>query len=187
MRKCTWILSWLVCQSIVAQNASSSEIDSLRGIIREYSANFQDSKVAFATNALAYVFRENGEFDSAEFYFKESLQFSIRSGEKILTSRNYYEIGRINYRPKSEFDSAAHYFQLALSIAREIKDEQRTADSYFQLGVLASTQGNLSLALSNFQSALPSYQSLEDSLGIADVYNSIGVLYSKREDFDRSL
>lgn len=187
MKKWISILFWLSCLAVTAQTSSSSPEDSLRGVIQESQGDSETSKIALATNVLAEFFRNDGNIDSAEFYYKISLNLSQQSGNQELTATNFYELGRISYQPKGKLDSALHYLQRALEIGKEINDNRRTADSYFFLGAVSSTKGNLSSALSNFQFSLPLYEKLNDSLGIADVYNSLGVVYSKREEFDKSL
>ncbi|MCB0477047.1 MAG: hypothetical protein KDC84_02720 [Crocinitomicaceae bacterium] len=132
----------------------------------EYS---KSNNLFFAYNKIGTMFMNNEEYDSAKFYFRESIKNLIPTTYTRSLGSTFNNIGLVHYR-RSEMDSAIHYFYLALDSYRKIED--KIDSDTFMIGII---KGNLASSFVENNPLIEPYflEDINSSIVYGDFRNAI--------------
>lgn len=78
---------------------------------------------------------------------------------------------------------ARQYLQESITLSKKINFKKGTAQAFNNLGVVATIQGDINEAMTNYQQALSLRQELNDQKGVASLYNNLGNLQEEKGDY----
>lgn len=159
-----------------------SRVDSLRKVL-----NTGQGDKALTLRSLALAYWDERVNDSAMFYFNKSNEACSGLEYDSIKAKNFTNIGQIHYRPYGNLNEALDAFKKALPLHLEVSDSFHIANAYWDVGKILVDQGNFPEALTNLFLSLETFQNIQDMQGQAGVENSLGILYSKSEQFKKSI
>lgn len=139
-------------------------------------SNSADTSRANTMRDLAESFRKKGEYDSAEFYARRSLEISEKSNFIGGKGEAYNALGNVFYM-RGDFTAALTNYAASLQCREQAGNEKSIASSYTNLGNVYYSMGNYPEALSYFFKGLRTYEAVGSKKQIADSYNNIGAVY----------
>jgi tetratricopeptide (TPR) repeat protein len=121
------------------------------------------------------AYRERGETERAEHYYRWSLEAAEASGYMNGVAHAVNWLAVIAVR-RGELSSAEEQFQIASRKAHESGDARLLGMIEQNLGVLANIRGDMDAALVRYRAALTGFRTAQDLDMMASVLNNIGVM-----------
>ena len=132
-------------------------------------------------NSLRYAYP-----DSALFYYKKSLEFSIAEGDKFSRADAIGSIGTV-WAIKNNYDSAIYYINYSIKLHKELNNEQGIFKAFNSLGLVELQNDNLESAKKYLLQAAEKSLAINDSALISISYNNLGLLFKRKHNFDSAL
>src|ERR1044072_10039064 len=88
--------------------------------------------MASVTHNLAMQYSDLAQYDSAKFYFRESIRLFHHDVKDAQLRKPYINLGVV-FRATHEYDSAFFYMRNAIHNAMELHDEESLGDAYWQV------------------------------------------------------
>lgn len=124
--------------------------------------------------------------DDAEYYFKESYEYS-----KMIVDRRQMGLALSNlgtvYFERKEFKEAIENTQKAIKILTELNDFNGLGEAHNNLGMIFREKKDYVNASSNFNQALVFYESTGNKEKIAGVYHNVGTVFQKQKKYKNAL
>jgi serine phosphatase RsbU (regulator of sigma subunit)/Tfp pilus assembly protein PilF len=136
-----------------------------------------------ALNNIGYVFKRNGEVDSAVYYYQKALKIAKDINDYKGASIRCNNLGVI-YDNLGDFEKAKQYYKKALSMSQLLGDSSLIALNYNNLGFLYDKEGLLKES-SNYYFLSLKYCISNGSK--STTYNNIGYSYRKQSDYETAL
>ncbi len=111
---------------------------------------------------LGVTAQEQGDFGTAEEWYKKSLAINESQKNEHNAAGTYYQLGMIAQKRK-EFPTAKRWYQKCLEIEKREGDEYRAACTYYQLGMTAQEQRDFSAAADFYLRSISILERLDDS------------------------
>jgi class 3 adenylate cyclase len=125
---------------------------------------------------LGMAYNEQGMFDKALDFAKQSLEMSRDVGDSGSMAVSLTNIGSVYYS-QSDYDKALDYFQQSLQIMEKIKNQLGIANGLNNMAEIYGKKKNQGKALEYHLRALAMKKELGNSRGIVASYNNIGRVY----------
>jgi serine phosphatase RsbU (regulator of sigma subunit)/tetratricopeptide (TPR) repeat protein len=137
--------------------------------------------IGSSLNSFGNIYLNRGNYDSALFYYSESLKIFEGISERTRIAMCLNNIGTA-YHLKGDYAKTIEYYNNSLKIREEINDKKGISDCLNNIGIVYSDQGNYSKALEYYFKALPIKNALGDKRGIASILSNIAVTYSYKSE-----
>ncbi|MEN8179317.1 MAG: toll/interleukin-1 receptor domain-containing protein [Pseudomonadota bacterium] len=139
---------------------------------------------------IASIEQNQGDYDSAEKHYHNSLEINEEDENQFGIARSYHGLGRLSH-DKGDFESAREYYEKSLELRKKGRDQKDSRESdtgiaqlYHELGRLAHDEGNFYEADWIYKKTLNMRKSLPvDMRGIAATYYEMGRLAQNRGDW----
>ena len=150
-------------------------------------AHGADSSLAAAYNTLASSFESKGNLDSAEFYFKQSLEKRLEQGDSILVAKTLNNLG-ILYDQRGLFNiSLKNYFRSLRLFENYSKDPYDVAMVLGNIGIVYKKQRAYEQVLEYYQRALDIYIELNNDFGQVVTMGNIGSVLISLERYEEAI
>ena len=130
----------------------------------------------YSLNSFGLYYQYKKQYDSAFYYFRLSLDYSIKNNDIIVKATNFSDLAKLFFEVNN-IDSALYYIDLSNKIAFENKFLDRLADNYLTLSEIEKSKGRYKNALKYYET----YVSLKDSITNSGVYGSISLIQRQYE------
>ncbi len=128
---------------------------------------------------LGLVAWKQGEFDTAESYFEESIALKRKLGDRHGEAKSLNNLGLVA-RKRGEMEAAESYYKESLALKRELGDRHGEAKSLNNLGLVARKRGKSEVAETYYRESLALKRELGDRHGEAKSLNNLGLVARKR-------
>ena len=125
---------------------------------------------------------DQGNYDTAQEHYQESLAIWQEIGDRAGTAASYEQLGKLASR-RGDYATAEEHYRAALTVFEETGDRCMIASSYHHLGILAENRGNYRTAQEYYQESLAIWQEIGDRAGTAASYSQLGSLAERRGDY----
>ncbi len=146
---------------------------------------FEPSEQINIIRNIGISFYYKNAFDSALFYYRQSLEKSEKENNKLGIFKAYNSLG-VLYRRMGSLKEATEYYQKALKIAEELDDSELKARTYNNLGIVYINTGELKKAEKFYQKAIRIYQAADNKQKLANCYNNLGLVYAYQGDLKKA-
>jgi tetratricopeptide (TPR) repeat protein len=167
-----------------ATDEGSKHVNEYLKIIRKQMEEEYSPTILFG----CFLWRDIGEVDKAEKYFKTLLKSLPDNHEDIPTV--YHQIGNV-YLQKNEFDMALDHYTKALDLRRQYlpSDHFQIAASLNNIGLVYEDKKDYDLALEYCKQALTIWDKTYpgDHLNKAKGMMNIGVVFRRKKNYDNAL
>jgi signal transduction histidine kinase/DNA-binding response OmpR family regulator len=146
-----------------------------------------DHKVAIAKcNDILGIYHQNqGEYDSAHYYYNQSLEIRKELNNPKLLAESLNNFGVLSRR-RGQFDSALVYYFKALDVALQLNDSLLLGNYYNNIGLVYENQGKYPEAIDFHTRSLSIREKQNSKAAVASSLNNIGTVYQKIKDYPRS-
>lgn len=184
-----------ICWNLITfQGKANLAIDSLENILNVMNNNLSEIRdmLAILLNTLGVGYFQNGDFDRAVQYYRQSLLINLQiyGQQHALVAKNYNNIGII-YWQKGDFDKALENYNTSLKIKLKETNLNKLdiATTYNNIGVVYRSIGDYFTALEYYNQSLLIRLNLLGNLHpyVATNYNNIGVTYHDLEEHTKAL
>jgi len=136
----------------------------------------QNTIAAAIFNRLGDIMRQNGSFEDAYKYHKQSLYIYTELNDSMGLAYSFNNIG-LAHELVEDFDSALFYHHKSLKIKEAMGNIPGMADSYSNMGTIYRKTGEPEKALEMQLKTLEIDLEQGDKVNIAITHNNLGVLY----------
>jgi len=178
----SFLLAYLVCIPLFAQNPGPSLSDSLSA---ELSKSLDDTIRLIDLNTLGKELTNQGYFDSARIYLAQALTLAEKTGYTKYKAKALNIYG-ITHFYQGQLEEALRYWNEALPIFEELKLSRDIALVKMNLGNAKFALGNYPEALDAYLLTLPAVEALKDSNNIALMHVNIGATYGLMQQYENS-
>ncbi|MEO1051064.1 MAG: tetratricopeptide repeat protein, partial [Bacteroidota bacterium] len=158
--------------------------------VKVFSTLERSKSEALVYNNIGINYQNKGQYDSAKFYYRKSLDLKTSDPEKIDSlsiSYSYHSLG-VLFLDEGKYDSALVSFKRVMDIRRRINSPpQLLAEVATNFGIIFTKYGNYSLALEYYLEALSIYESIDNMIDKAKVLKNLGDLFSLQNNFSKAL
>ncbi len=144
--------------------------------------NYYFCKVKYMLGKFA---RLNGDYDKANKFMKESLQYWREAGNNQGITETLNSLG-INEYDQGRYEQAAGYYEKSLEIHRESQNKRGIAVSLNNLGNVISNMGDYSKAYKLYEESLAIRREEGDVLGIGITLNNLGILAYEQGEYSKA-
>lgn len=141
---------------------------------------------ATALNIIGLAHDMQGRFDSAVFYYEQTLRQYEELENKKGVANSYNNLGIVYDLMGNNELSLINYFS-ALRIYDDIGNEKDVADANNNIGLIYAKLRDTDKALEFYGKAIRQYKKLDDLYGIAASYTNIGEIMEDLKDLDSCL
>ncbi|MBK6344674.1 MAG: sensor histidine kinase [Bacteroidales bacterium] len=141
---------------------------------------------AVSNNLLGVVFDIKSEFDSALYYYQQSVKFSKETGYLKILASAYNNIGMV-HKNRGNFSPAIKAYYDALRIFEKQKDQKGIGNAYNNLGLVYSDMKQNQLALDLHMKSLKIREKTGDKYGIGASLTNLGLVYSQLNDQEKAM
>jgi len=144
------------------------------------------STQAKMANNLAIIYRDKGDFEKSDLYFRKALKVFNAEKNLLGQSKTCNNLGISNMN-QGNYGQAFEYFDKAKNISEELNNYKEKAASYNNLGNLHKQQGNYEEAINYYNKCLT--LAIENNLTREEssATNNIGSIYRVRGEYDTAL
>lgn len=133
-----------------------------------------------AATSIGVAYHYLNKWDSAEYYYVESLNVRRESFDTLKTASSLNNLG-VMFMDKEDFNEATNYFVQAMKVREDLQDSSGIAVTKFNLGLIFKKQGIYDKAISYYEEVEAYFRkpgkegSLEVALlNLGSIYNTIG-------------
>jgi class 3 adenylate cyclase len=141
-----------------------------------------DQIIGTVTVNIGEVYMNDDKYDSALFYFRQSLNAFANTGDVCYTLN---DIGTL-YERTEKYDSALTYHQRALTIATNLGSQEDMAGSLLGIAQIYFGQHKISDALSAYQKAKDIATALDLKYQLREAYKGLTACYEQMHDYANS-
>jgi len=134
-------------------------------------------------DSLALSYRDDGQLDRAYETYRECLELSVASLQKVNEGYALFGMGDVRVR-QNRLDEARDFFLESLVIRREIGYKVGEANSLLQLGKLDLHQKKLNNAKEYLLESLNVAESIKAKAAIYEAHEALAGLYEQQGDFN---
>jgi class 3 adenylate cyclase len=160
----------------------SKAVNNLFLALKIFESNHMNKLAVQCLQYLSMAFNEQGMFDKALSYAKQSTELAQSVGDKYSTAAGLTASGAVYYS-QDNYDKALSYFQQALNKMEEIEDPQGISDALNNVALIYEKQNNFEKALVYHLRSLQLAKELNDKPGIAASFHNIGLVYKSMSKF----
>jgi len=141
---------------------------------------------AVSNNLLGVVFDIKSEFDSALYYYQQSVKFSKETGYLKILASAYNNIGMV-HKNRGNFSPAIKAYYDALRIFEKLKDQKGIGNTYNNLGLVYSDMKQYRLALDLHLKSFIISEINGDKYGMGASLTNLGLSYSQLNDQEKAM
>ena len=141
-----------------------------------------DVIIGTITVNIGEVYMNESKYDSAIYYFRESLAALEITGDVSYTLN---DIGKL-YEKQQSYDSALIYHQRALRIATNLGAQLDMADSWLGVAKTSYNQGKTTAALSAYKEARDIAKSIDSKYRLKESYQGLAACYALLKDYNNA-
>jgi len=142
--------------------------------------------LAVSNNLMGVVFDIKSEYDSALFYYNQSVKFSKETGYLKILASAYNNIGMV-HKNRGHFSLAIKAYYDALRIFERQKDEKGIGNACNNLGLVYYDMKQYQTALNFHEKSLKIREKIQDKYGIGASLTNLGMTYSELNKSEKSL
>jgi tetratricopeptide (TPR) repeat protein len=139
-----------------------------------------------ANNYLGVIYKEQGNFDSAHFYFITALALFEETKLEKSQAKVLGNLGMV-YGNRRQPETALDYYSRALNIYREFNDNKEQARIHGNIGNVYASQGKYDVALDNYHKALELNVLSDNEKSQGIVLGNIGIVYYQQKEYPKAL
>lgn len=139
----------------------------------------------YCFNQIGLIYFETEDFANALKYFKQSLPFTQKAGDKWGEAGCLDNIGFCHFKMK-QYEDAIEFFSKALSISKDIDDKKGQGNALFHLGHIYKEAGDYNKAAEYCNSCLVIRREIGDKKGEAEILLFLAMLYVKENFTEQS-
>ena len=140
-------------------------------------------RAAAIFHQLGLVVEGRRDFESAERWYRKSLDLSLESGNRGSVASTYHQLGRVA-QERRDFEDAERWYRKSLDLKLELGNQAGAASTYHQLGVVAQERRDLEGAERWYRKGLDLALELGNQEGAATTYHQLGTVAQERRDFE---
>jgi len=172
--------------SAMAQNKEKEAYEWLiRGLETAESANYVQG-IADNLNSIGIFFSYAEDYKRAISYYKRSVDYQIKAGNKLREGLLYTNIGHV-YLKVNKMDSSGIYFEKSKAILDSIADGRWLSMVYSQYGDLLLNTKKFEKAEAFSLRALQLSQEHGQTMHMRRAYQNLSEIYFEREQYARAL
>lgn len=141
--------------------------------------------IAYSLSEIGSYYRNRFLFDSAFYYFKESLRVRRHSQDRFDVISGYHQLGTCAYWAE-EYPLSITYLDSGLTLLELSPNVRLEAKLLSTKGMALFRQGAKQEGFVDLERSLASLELLKDSLGIAKGLQNLGNLYRETGQFNRA-
>ena len=141
-----------------------------------------DYCLAQADYTKGVIYYESSAYDSALYYFDNSLITFLKSNNTQLIIDNY-EYMSYSYMGLYNFDESIKYARLGLATADTLVNKINSANMYLLIGSCYNEMGLYEKSTSSLIEALTLFEVESDSSGISSAFINLGMIFSNDSNF----
>ncbi|MBN2892152.1 MAG: tetratricopeptide repeat-containing sensor histidine kinase [Bacteroidales bacterium] len=147
-----------------------------------------DDKLEFSKSDMfiGYSYYYEGNFDSAAFYFEQSLNLSIEINYLKGVSDNYTALGGV-FNKKGNYDKALLYYNKSLAIDQELGNNFDKAKTYNSIGSIYVKISDYATAIDYYNKAIEIFKLENEEEALANVYANLSNVYYDWGKYEESL
>lgn len=135
----------------------------------------RDRRLAVAYHQLGIVAQLNGDWATAEAWYRKSLEIEQALGDWPGMARTYYQLGMVA-QVCGDLKPAEDWTRKSLEIEEALGNHLGMAGSYHQFGILAQLRGDLKAAEAWHRKSLEIRKALGNRPGMASSYHHLGIV-----------
>lgn len=145
-----------------------------------------DDNIAHCSNALASLFYNYGQFDSAQFYYNRALYLYRALEDRTNEAKVLISTGWV-HQSIGEFEVAEDYFDSAYVLAERGSDRINMSSALTAKSSLKWKYGDYDESFEIEQKSLELSLEVENIWGVASSYLSIGNIYNLKGEYQKSI
>ena len=193
-------------RKILSQKEDTNRINTLNDIAYEYTADFPDSAIIYASKALSLAESLNfisgqiasknylglaeyykNNYDKAIEYYNSVITLSRKTGNKLKEAIANNNIGLV-YDDKADYKHALEYYLKGLSLVEKIGNKRLISTITNNVGLIYQNQGNYEKALEYYNYSLKLKQEINSNpKTIANSLANIALTYKLQKEYDKSI
>ena len=150
--------------------------------LRFFQETGDEQSASMIYHQLGMIALERPDFESAEQWYRQSLDIALKLGNNRSEAMSYHQLGRVA-QERSDFAAAEQWYKQALAIWLKLGEEYTAAVTSHQLGVIAQELPDLDIAEEFHRQSLAIMLKLGNEHGEAMSYHQLGIVAAKRGDF----
>ncbi|HEU4716898.1 MAG TPA: tetratricopeptide repeat protein [Bacteroidia bacterium] len=135
---------------------------------------------------IAGMFNDMGQYDSAMYYYRISLDYFLNGGFTSRLGSCYNNIGTV-WEHLGHTDSAFYYHRKGLALHLQMSNTEGAASSLISLGDLFRKTGDPDSALVYYNNALVISKNIGTRDNELEVYYQLSQVYKQKKDFEKAL
>ena len=147
------------------------------------AAGFSGVGAAGTYHQLGRVAEERRDFESAEGWYRKSLDLKLELGNQGGAAITYHQLGMVA-QERRDFESAERWYRKSLDLKLALGNQGGAATSYHQLGRVAEDRRDFEGAERWYRKSLDLKLALGNQGGAAITYHQLGVVAEERRDFE---
>jgi len=142
--------------------------------------------LAVSNNLMGVVFDIKSEYDSALFYYEQSVRFSKETGYLKILASAYNNIGMV-HKNRGNYSMAIKAYYDALRIFEKQKEDKNIGNTYDNLGLVYNEMKQYRTSLEFHMKSLKIREKIQDKYGIGASFTNLGLTYSEMNDNEKAL
>lgn len=138
--------------------------------------------IAVFRSNIGQVYSNSGQFDSAMYFYNQSLEENLKNKDKRNAASDYNNMGTAAFNIKNDYPAAVEYYLKGLRLAEELKDTALTAICLSNISAIFLQQQNYEKSLDYAGKALQLRLHTGNTTDIARSYQVIGKVYYQQHD-----
>lgn len=143
-------------------------------------------KIAKYSREIGQAQRTINNLDDAEYYFKQSMEYSTKIRDDRQRALALSDLGTISFQ-KKQFSVAIRRNEEAIVILDKIHDAKGLGNAHNNLGIIYREQKNFTKAATNFNQALIYFESIGNKERIATVFHNVGTVFLAQKKHSNAL
>ena len=139
-----------------------------------------------ALQLVGYYFRNQGNLDSALYYFDATLSYAKKVKDKVGLAASLASIGNV-HNQRGNYDEARRYYLNSIEISENIGDTIEVAKIYANMASSYIHQGNYAKAKIHFLNSLDYFLRIGHANFAATLYNNLTPIYMNEGKPDTAL
>lgn len=143
-------------------------------------------KIAKYSREIGQSQRVINNLDDAEYYFKQSLDYSLKISDDRQRALALSDLGTIQFAKKN-YSLAISRNEASIDILEKLHDSKGLGNSHNNLGLIYQAKGDFNKAANNFNQALIYFESIGDKERIATVFHNVGTVFLAQKKYTNAL
>jgi len=131
-------------------------------------------------NICGICFMYTGNYDSANYYYNQSLELGKKYNDKLITAKGYNNLGNV-CQYKADFEKAVEYNYKALELFEALKDSSGIAGAYGNLANNYTRLKQYAKAIELSNTAVDFAFRRNDKRLLANSYNTLATIYGEQK------